>query len=103
MVVVASDEKGDLFQPLRTGHLWRETSSSSGVRVLGPALIQAEEQHQHSRKPADPRPTILFFNFTILFNLVLSTMESMDFAVEYDALIDLMVEGFEDTFGDKEL
>ncbi len=27
----------------------------------------------------------------------------MDFAVEYDALIDLMVEGFEDTFGDKEL
>ncbi len=52
------------------------------MRVLGPALIQAEEPAlQKTSRP----------------------IESMDFAVEYDALIDLMVEGFEDTFGDKEL
>ncbi len=30
-------------------------------------------------------------------------MESIDFAVKYDDLIDLIVEGFEDIFGDEEL
>ncbi len=67
---------------------------------FGPCTHTCRGTSTPENQPTDKYYFLISLYFSISFLL---TMESIDFAVKYDDLIDLIVEGFEDIFGDEEL